>query len=715
MARSYKDVDNKRQKELKRIKDNIQTGYDYFRKNYERFNACKRFVHVSSLDDTDVKILRKLKKPVIEFNILEAYVSRLRGEFSKQEPSFDVKGEYGSKVDQSVLEMIEGHLRHIESQAKNDNVAWEVYTDLLTGGFSVMEVTTDYLNDKSMQQIIKNNRAYDPCMCGFDPLARFSHKGDGRYCFKIVPKSKQDMEQEYPELSLDDLKFNHSSPFGKKGGAEIGSFNWSYKAQEEEILLLVEYYEKKNKSKKLCKLSDGQTMYKDEYEKMMQDSQVAGSLLQPPIIVEERETKVTTICRYKIIESEVIEYVETDFAYFPLVFIDGNSVICRESENGQVQQVCRPYIYHAMGVQRLKNFAGQTLANELENMVQHKYKVPKEGIPDAYKEQYRDVQQSTLLIYNQYKNDDPNVPLNPPQEIARVPAPPEVSTAFSVADQTSQMILGSYDASLGINDNQLSGVAVVEAATQSNAAAMPYVVGYMNGYSRVAQINLDLIPKYWTDERIVPGIDKAGKGQNYNFHPDMIKNVKLNVTVSAGVSFAVQKHRALQQILALGQTFPLLQQMLQTEPECLNVILDNVEMRGIDRFKDIADRFAQKLMMAQQQKQPSPEMLELQRKMKKDEVDSELGSAKVMLEAEKIANTARELKLKEKEVHANMEVQLDKHQSENLRSAVNMAVEVQKMEHQHFVDHHDVALKHKDHELKRYIATKPQPVQKKIK
>ena len=40
-------------------------------------------------------------------------------------------------------------------------------------------------------------------------------------------------------------------------------------------------------------------------------------------------------------------------------------------------------------------------------------------------------------------------------------------------------MLGSYDASLAQNDQQLSGVAIVEAATISNGAAMPYVINYM--------------------------------------------------------------------------------------------------------------------------------------------------------------------------------------------------------------------------------------------
>lgn len=49
------------------------------------------------------------------------------------------------------------------------------------------------------------------------------------------------------------------------------------------------------------------------------------------------------------------------------------------------------------------------------------------------------------------------IPLPPPQEVGRVSAAPKIIQTFTSADTTMQSILGSYDASLGINNNQLWG------------------------------------------------------------------------------------------------------------------------------------------------------------------------------------------------------------------------------------------------------------------
>lgn len=120
-------------------------------------------------------------------------------------------------------------------------------------------------------------------------------------------------------------------------------------------------------------------------------------------------------------------------------------------------------------------------------MVMKKWIVAKESIPSEYEEAYKNLQRASSLVYNSYDRNNPSVPCPPPREVQRMPMPQEVSAAFSIADQTTQAILGSYDASLGINNNQLSGVAIVEGATQSNATAMPFVVGHLQALTQAAK------------------------------------------------------------------------------------------------------------------------------------------------------------------------------------------------------------------------------------
>jgi len=692
------EVAKRYQDDIKEIKGNVENSYEYFKSNYERYHEFRKFAFISTLSDSDINVLKQLNKPQLDFNIVGAYLARLCGEFSKQEPSIEVSADYNAQVDPNLIQLVEGHFRHLEDQARNDGVATEVYEDQTSGGFSVFKVWTEYAHEMSMDQVIKWGRVYDPTLCGFDPLAKLSHKGDGEYCFEMYPMRKEEFKEKYPDVNIDNVRFSRN----------MEGFNWAYKNEKDDILLFVEYYGKKRKKIKLLQLADGQTMTNEEYDKFIKTWE-SQKIEVPPAIINERTSTLETICRYRLIEDQVVEYKETNFPFLPLIFVKGKKVLSRDSVNGSIQEYQLPYIYNAKGAQKLKTFAGNTLVNELENMVMHKFKVAKESIPPEYLDAYENIQQASTLIYNAYKDNDPTIPVPPPQEIARVPAPPEVMSSFAMADQLTQTILGSYDAALGINDNQLSGVAIVEGATQSNSAAMPYVVSYMEALNRVAQLVIRLIPEYYVSPRSLPVIGKNGKRTNATVNAPGQMKLKydpnaLQIKVGAGVNFAIQKNRALNQIIAMAQAMPVFAQFAN-EPGFLEVLLDNFEIRGVDKLKMLAQQYNQKLMMQQQQQQgmPNPMMMklqneqaEIQRKARKDQVDATIEAANLQLKQQALQNDQTELTLNAHQAHIDSLVQVDKHQAEKQRAAVDMAISAADMSHRHA---HDVLSMHHRHGL----------------
>jgi len=678
---SYMEVAKRYQDNLERIKTSIRRSHDGFKPNYDRYNEFKHFVFDSSLSSADITLLMTLSKPQLEFNVLEAYISRLLGEFSKQEPDIEVSSDDKDKSDPLVIKVVEEHLRHVLSDSKNHHSRYEVYKDLLAGGFSVLKVYTDYDNPLSMKQQICIDRAFDPTLCGFDMLARYSHKGDGRYCFELYPKSKEDFEDEFPEVNLDSLSFRR----------ELAGFNWSYLNDNGEYLVVADYYEKKKKETKIVQLVDGSVKKWDEYKKMLDEW---GDLASPPAIVgKPRKTTIENICRYRIIENQVLEYVETDFTYLPLIFVDGNSVMIRTPKNSNVRQVTRPYVYHAKGAQRLKNFAGIALANEIENTVQHKFMVAKEALPkeEEFLEAYKDVQKASVVVYNANHENNPDLPIaNPIREVVRQPAPPEMAQAFSGADSLIQNILGSYDASLGINNNQLSGIAVVEAASQSNAAAMPYIVGYLQGYQRAAQIYVDLMPKYFTTPRTIPIVDKEGMRNYVKINqPDGVDlenfdtNV-LNVSLKAGASFQVQKSKTINMVKEMMGMSPIFAQFIAEKG--LNFVLDNMEGKGIEQLKAMVDDWVKEL---EQQKQQAQQMQQQEMQNNPAMIKAQNDKAKIQLDTAKFQSqsTLDMGKLQTAQQKILADVQLAK--ESNL-------VQVLKANTERFAKQVDYALKHKD-------------------
>jgi uncharacterized protein YeaO (DUF488 family) len=705
------------QEKLETIKKNVKNNYEAFKANYERFHEFRRFIFETSLTQDDITLLTNLSKPQIEFNISEAYISRLMGEFSKQEPSVRVGSEDESSADPTVVHIVEAHIRHILRDNKNTHKRWEIMKDIYSGGFSVGKLYTKYAHPMSMKQVFEFDRVYDPTLCGFDQMARYSHKGDGRFCFELMPYEVEDFKQQNPGINIDKLNFNRS----------FAGFNWSYLNGNEKTLLCCDYYEKKKKETKIMELVTGQVVTAQEYEELMEEWERNGNVEQLPAVRgKSRWTTIETICRYRCIETEVIEYTETDYTMFPLVFFDGNSIMLRNPKtSGAVQQITRPYVYHAKGAQKLKNFAGITLANSIENIVQHKFMVAKEALPKEqdWLEAYKDIQKPANLVFNAFFEQDPDKPIpNPIMPIPMIPAPPEVTQTFQATDSLIQNILGSYDASLGINDNQLSGVAIIEAATQSNAAAMPYVVGFLQGLQRIAELIVDLIPKYYKTPRSIPVMGIDGKCDyvkvNQEEGASMFYDTNmLNVSVEAGVSFQIQKSRALQQLIALQQSSPLFAQFMNEKG--LNVLLDNIEIRGIDQLKMMVEEWLQELAkqkqlaMQQQQQQAANnpivmknniEMAKMQQKQQETTMKAQVSEKQFQLDMQRLKQDQMKVLSDISIAQENSITQRIKSEAERFSKQVDLALKHKDMDlkkkdmlHRHFKEsietHHDVHLK----------------------
>lgn len=711
------EVAKTHQDELNRLKKCVKNTSTYFEPNYKRFNEFRKFAFDTSLTDGDKMVLDALKKPQIEFNIGEAYISRLRGEFSKQAPSVRVTAEDGQQVEPAVIDVVKGHLSHILFQANKDGCEYQIYTDTLSGGFSAIKITTEYANSMSFNQVIKFSRVYDPTLVGFDPLARLPHKGDGRYCFELFPKSREEFEEEYPNIDLSGVDFTRN----------VEGFNWSYSNNQEDILLLCDFYEKKKKRVKIVQLANGYVMTMDDYKLFVEKWNAAGIVRLPPGIKgKPRWTEIETIVRYRFMENKVIEYAETTFPELPLVFVDGNSILIRQgTQQGAFIQMTRPYIYHLKGLQQLKNFAGQTLANELENLVQHKFKVAKESLPDeqSYLDAYTNIQIANTLVYKAFKDNDPKQPVPAPQEIQRVPPPTEVISTFTMVDQMAQSILGSYDASLGINDNQLSGTAIVEGATQSNSAAMPYIVGFLQALTQVANIIVKMIPKYYLTPMTIPIVNEDGSmdykavNQKGGVFLNYDENA-LNVKVEAGVNFAIQKSRTLNQISVMSQSMPIFGQFMNAKG--LKFIVNNLEIDGQDELKMLAGQFMQEMeqekqaqMQAQQQAaQNNPMMIKVQNERMKIQMDGEKNQADAQLKAAEVAIDRQKadtdfLRVLNEMQSSKAQAQAaeTKAHAEETRAAVDLAIK-----HADVQQTHHFARQSHDLEIKRFEHEKTKPV-----
>lgn len=716
---------------LARIKRNISTSYLYFEENYKRFRDFRRFVFCESVTEEQRSMLRRLNRPATEFNILEAFLSRLLGEFSKQEPSITVSPANDSPTPFELTKLLEDNIRHTMYEANKNSFAYELYKDLLSGGFSVGKVWTDYSNPMSFEQVIKWARTFDPTLCGFDPLARASHKGDGAYSFELFPMLEEDLLRQFPEVTPDAIGYQR----------DIEGFSWSYEdSMQRKTALLCDYYEKKKRKVKIVKLANGNTMPLSDYKKLAIKWEEMQILEQIPVIVgKPRVTELETICHYKLIESQILAYKETDYTYLPHVFFDGHSILLSRGESSsQSYQMTRPYVYHAKGIQDLKNFSGQSLANYLQNAVQAKWIVMKEAIPQEkdYLEALTNPQRASTLVVNAFVENNPDQPIsNPITPVPNVAAPPEVMAAFQITDPTTQTILGSYASNNGQNENDASGKAVIATQSAGNAAAMPYVVGYLAGLNQMAIIQVDLMPKYILGKRKLPTMDKSGERDyqevNSEGSPKLdYGNHALNVCIEAGVNFQVQKTEALQQLTSLMQASEEFASFMNDD-DTLPILVDNLTMYGADRLKEAVPKWIQKKaemqqqaqQMQQEQMQNDPAMLrakgeimKIQQQGEQNQVDNQIKIAQLQIDKDLAQAKLLEAESKITGMHVDQALKMEQEQTSKFNHSIDAAVkmaDIEFKEHQKAVGMHDQHLKHA--ELEHNMKQDNKPEKKSVK
>lgn len=689
-------------KELARMKANVERATSYWKQNNNRYNKFRKFCFKTAITTSDESALNQAGRPILEFNIVNAPISRQCGEFSKQEPSIEVSAKAGKKVDPKVIEFIDGHLRYILDEAKKRNVQYNIYRNTMSGGFSNFKVVTEYEDEMSFDQVMRLKMPYNDVLTGYDPMAKEVDKSDADWYFEVFLMDKKQFEKENKDVPLDQLSFIKFD----------GIFNWSFKNQDQYVVVLVDYYEKIKTKKNIVKLANNETMLKSDYKKELEKWEKEGHIEQPPEIIDEREAEFINIKRSRIMQTKILEEKDTLFKHNNIVFVDGDSVLIQDDDNSNVEQFTKPYIYHTEGLQRLVNFSGQVIANDFENMVQSKYMIAEEALPtqeDAL-EGWKSPQKADLLIHRAYSDVNPEQQLPIPQTVNRIPLPPEILTTFNSGMQILQNILGSYDASLGQNEQQISGVAIVEAATLSNGSAMPYIINYMQSLTSVANCIVDLIPKLNKSARELAIIGKDGKKDKVKVNqeggiPLNYDSSHIQVNIEAGVNFSIAKNKALQQLTLLMKISPEFAEFMNSVG--LETLLDNMEFRNVDLLRSKVEEW--KIQKEQQkQNQPNPEMIKAQMmqqqlKLQEDELKlkgeelsakTSLDTERLIIDKQKADNDRLEMMVKMGESKDKVEIAVAKANAEEERARADLGLKAHHQSHTQFKELAEVAIKH---------------------
>lgn len=634
-----------RDEKASKIKKNIESFEDYFSENYKRYEKWMNFIHKSSITQDEKDALSTLGRPILEFPIIPHYISMLCGRFQKYEPAVflrlkqESKNDADGNIDNRLqnLETVQNHLNYVLSDgAKKNSFKYEVFKNEVSGGFAVAEIYYDYEDEKSFDFKIKVKPVQDSTSCGFDPLAESSHKSDGRFCYRKYILSEDQFKRTYPKS---DVVFK--TAYNKNG------IDWcQYSNGGEKYYCVIKYWEKEYKEEMLYLLSNGQSMLKKDYKKMLIEYEEMGVIAQPPQVLDKRKTGIVNIVQYDIYNECILDSNPTLYSQLPLIFFPGENYLIKS--NGSLKQHCKPYGYNAEGVQKLKNVAGQSLANELESMIQSKFMIPERGIPDneSYIEAYINPQIASNIIYKDLDMQAPQGAerIAPPTPVPRQPIPPHVTQTFQMADEMTQNIMGTFRQQQTAQSNPMSGVALAITNVSNDSASSPYITNFVNSLIQVCRVIVDLIPKVYKKSQLIPTLDSKNQKSYVSMGDINYKPEEVDVDIDAGASASMQREINLQTLTSLMKASPLFNEFMNEKG--IDVLIDNIDIPGIDALKSEVDEFIQQRKAQQQQMQ--------QQQMQQQQMMMKIEMAKAQKELQAPAATEVQMKKVESDSMMNM-------------------------------------------------------------
>ena len=199
----------------------------------------------------------------------------------------------------------------------------------------------------------------------------------------------------------------------------------------------------------------------------------------------------------------------------------------------------------------------------------------------------------------------------------------------------------------------------------------------------------------------------------------------IRVSIQAGVSFQVQKTKALAiivQLMSASEEFA----SFMNSPMGLPILLENIECYGSDRLKEASTQWLQQqqqqqqqmMQMQQQQQQSDPafiraqaEMMKVQQQKEQDQVDNQLAIMKLQVEKMVADSKVMEAESKISNQQIESSIKLEQSETSQFNHATDAAVkfaEIESRRHeQQMNEHHAKLATHKlHHEINQASKTK---------
>lgn len=612
--------------------------------NRERARDAHRFLDVEDGQWEPEYAEASRDKPRYQFDMTSALVDQICDDIEELDFSVKIKPSGGDATKEDA-KLLDGMVRNIE-QISNAHDTYELSgRNMVTSGFDAWLIKADYADPDSFDQdllICPIANAVDSVWPG--PFKK-PDGSDMKHCFVLEAMPREAYDEKYPD----------------RGGKSVADGSWAdaffYKRDQ---VILGQIYYLVDEPRKLLLMSDGRVLEDTE-----DNLKILDELAAQGITVSDTRNAPRKVCMTRLFDGEgwLGKPERTVFNQVPVILDIGNFKLFENKVlyRGAVQKLMDP--------QRVLNYAKSREIEEGALAPRDKYWMT---------EKQAEGHEATLATMNtnsdpvQFYNNDPAVP-GPPQKGGGANINPGLANVSADMRDMIRDVGGLHAANLGDNPNNQSGIAIKRLQNKGDVGSHKYIKAHERAIARTGRIIVDAIPKVYDTRRQVRILKEDGsydmavlndsvfdqQTQQWITLNDVSKG-KYDVTCKAGPSYDNRQEETVNVMSELAAVVPESMQMGS------DILLNNVSSPGMDL---LAKRFRQSLFqqgmipveqmddeeraqyeqMQQQPQEPSPEMVLAQAEAEKAVADREANQVKMAIDQRQVELKAMELQLKQGE------------------------------------------------------------------
>jgi len=530
-------------------------------------------------------------RPCLTINKVDAYCRQITNQQRQQRPRIKCQG-MNNETDAKMAEIITGICRHVEVNSNADHAYDTAFDFAVRMGWGYWRVTTDYVRPDSFDQEIYIKPIDNPFTVYFDPNSVAPDGSDAEKCLITIVMSKENFRKMYPDA-------DDGGSFSARG---TGDSNTEWVTKHD--IRIAEYFYSRIISTHLVLLSDGTTAYEDELPD-------AGVMDMAGIYeVSRRKTFKKQIKWCKVTAMEVLEEGTWAGKFIPVVPTYGQQCVVdnKRKKFGLVRMAKDP--------QRMYNF-WQTSMTESVALAPRAKWIMAEGQDEGHEAEWAGAN-NTSYAYLRYKMTDINgQPAPPPIRQTPEQPPAAIMAASASITQDLQAVVGIVDPNQ-LPSGNISGKALQGQQQQIDMTNFHYYDNLTRSIAHTGRIILDLIPKIYSQERVMRIIGDDGKpelitinqktGQQDQNGIEMVLNDvtigEYDVVMETGPGYNTKRQEAVDSMMTL----------LAADPNLMNqagdLIFRNMDFPGAEI---IADRLASVNPLAQiDEKSEVPPQVQMQ-------------------------------------------------------------------------------------------------------